>query len=67
MDTDEGWQSPSRCSNPSGCARVKVEGEVVLIRATWNPFDKVILTHTEWDDLKEAIKSGEYDEVPSSA
>lgn len=42
------------------CAQVKFEGERVYVRSSMN-HQLVTFTEEEWENLKEAIKEGQFD------
>lgn len=54
-----GWQS-ARCGGGE-CAEVKIEGDRIYVRSSLN-HQLVTFTKEEWDNFKNAIKDGEFDQ-----
>lgn len=59
MDEATNWRRSSFCST-SGCAEIKIEQDVVLLRSSHRPDKTIELTKTEWDALKRGIVGGEF-------
>lgn len=54
-----GWQRPASCDS-SACPEVMVGATDVLLRSTTFPDHVACLTLDEWEQLREAMKAGEF-------